>query len=82
MPFPSNYPLINASALKMTLEKLARVNDTQNKQYKRLNGLGKLDDIHSVREAKESINLILELEVKKEVLLDIAAKLALDTNND
>ncbi len=82
MPFPSNYPLINSSALKMTLEKLARVNDTQNKQYKRLNGLGRLDDIHSIREAKESINLILELEIKKEVLLDMAAKLALDTDND
>ena len=82
MPFPSNYPLINASALRMTLEKLARVNDTQNKQYKRLNGLGKLDDIHSVREAKESINLILELEVKKDVLLDIAAKLSRETDNN
>jgi hypothetical protein len=82
MPFPSNYPLIKPSALKKTLEKLGRVNDAQNKQYKRLNSLGKLDDIHSAREAKESINLILELEVKKEVLLDMAAILALDTDND
>lgn len=66
------------SPLKSTLEQLGTINSKQKMLYDWLNKI-ELTDIHSVREAKERINLILELEIKKEVLLDMATRLSLDT---
>lgn len=61
--------------LQLTLKSLASVNSKQKSLYAWLDK-AKLTDIHSVREAKERINRILELEIQKELLLDLAAKQA------
>ncbi len=64
--------------LQTALNHLSIINSKQKALYAWLN-TAELTDIHSIREAKERINRVLELEIQKELLLDMAAVLSKET---